>query len=179
MKQLIFGVAMVILCSMFLVFQNDDNTFIREYEKLKYVADEISNSGAIFKDLQEYSEGKLTFNYIEGNKAIDYQLKKLLKLDNSFIPLSGYWRDKIHYKVYYFDNSNMMKVYEDGNLVEQTPFTFNYLFKDKDTEYTKLIVDPTVVVTINAGRPRFRLSFLNDLNRQVIRSSAYEWKGRN
>lgn len=173
------GIALVILCTIFTVFQQDNDRYIEEYEKLKYTADEVASSGAAYKDLIEYSYGKMVFNYAEGNKAVSYQIKALLKLDDSFNPLNTYWRDKISYKVYYYDHSNIAKIYENGSLVEEKSFSFNYLFQDKDTGYTKLIVEPTVIVTINAGKPRFRLTLFDTSNIDAIRSTAYEWKGRN
>jgi hypothetical protein len=49
-----------------------------------------------------------------------------------------------------------------------------FLYIDQKTQYTKLITHPTVVVTIDSGKPRFRLSFLR-LD-DVIRSGSYEHK---
>jgi hypothetical protein len=161
MKPLITGVAIAILFSMFLVFQQDHNRFLRQQEDLKHIADDVAASTAGYCNEDEYSEGRFIFNQAEGNKVLEYQLKSLLHLNDSFVPQDRYWKDKVSYKVYFFDDSNT---------------TYPHIFVDADTGYTKAITQPTVVVTVNAGKPRYRLPFMP--LEDTIRSGAYEWKER-
>lgn len=178
MKPLIVGLAVIILYSMFIVYQQDNNMYIRQLENLKYVADEAAASGALFFDEVEYSEGRKVYKKSESNKAIEFMIKDLLKLDNSFKPLSNsYWSDTIEYDVYYFDDSKTMTQYKNNNLVKIEPFSsYGFMFEDPKAVYIKYIDEPTVIVTINAGKPNFRLSFINTTD--TYRSSGYEYLGR-
>lgn len=177
MKPLIVGLALTILFTSFSIYQLDNNRHIRESEILKYVADECSASGSLYFDKAEFSIGKKVFNDIESLKAIEFIIKKSLHLDDSFNPLPNtYWTETIVFDVYYFDDSLTMRKYTNGVLVEQNSFNYPYLFVDSKTSYTKAISEPTVIVTIDAGKPRYRLLFLTPTN--VIRSSAYEYQGR-
>jgi hypothetical protein len=162
MKSLIVGLALSILFVSFTIYQQDHNSYIRALESLKYVADECSASASLYFDKSEYAEGRMVFNQSEGIKAIEYILKKGLKLDDSLNPLPNtYWTEQVDYKVYFYDDSNS---------------TFPFLFVDPDTSFTKTISEPTVIVTINAGKPRYRLSFITASD--AIRSSSYEYEGR-
>lgn len=177
MKPLLVGLALIILYSMFIVYQQDNNVFIRQLENLKYVADEAAASGALFFDEAEYSEGRKVYNRTEGNKAIAYMIKNLLRLDNTFTPMAdSYWIDTINYDVYYFDDSKIMSKYSNGVLVQEEPFEYGFMFEETKANYIKYIDSPTIIVTINAGKPKFRLSFINPTD--VIRSSGYEYLGR-
>jgi len=162
MKPFIFAMALTILYTTFSIYQHDHNAFIRQQEQLKYVADESSASASLFYDTTEYSEGRKVFNRTEGIKALEDILKRNLKLDDFFIPLPNtYWREKIEYKVYFYDESNT---------------TFPFVFTDPTTSYVKTLTEPTVIITVDAGKPRYRLSFLNPVN--TVRSSAYEYETR-
>lgn len=158
MKTFIFALALVLLFNIFCVYQMDTDTHRQQLERLKFVAEECADSAALYYDLEAYAQGKIIYNEKEGNKAIEYMLKKHLNLNDSFVPVSGYWQDKIEYDVYFIDERN---------------YTFPYEFIDARTGYKMYIFEPTVIVTIEAGRGRMRLPFLS-IN-SSIRSSAYEY----
>lgn len=158
MKTFIVALALVMLFNIFTVFQIDTDTHRRQLERLKFVAEECADSAALYYDEEDFSSGRIVYDQAEGNKAIEYMLKSHLKLDDSFVPTAGYWQDKILYDVYYFDVKNTV---------------FPYTFVDSRTGYSKIIFEPTVIVTIEAGRGRMRLPFL--AIDSSIRSSAYEY----
>lgn len=163
MKSLIVGVCTVLIYCFTIVMISDVKTHERQNEYLKYVCDQTACSAALFYNDADFSDGKKVFNVTEGIKVIEHQMKYLLKLDNSFNPLSDtYWKDNITYKPYFFDDSNT---------------TFPYEFIDPDTGYKKMLNSPTVVVTIFAGRARYRVSLATN-NQVNIRSGCYEWKER-
>lgn len=175
MKQLIISVAIIIIYSQFIIYQHDHNRYLRELLNLKYVADECSASASLYYDDENLRKGLKVYNIIESERSIKELLKKNLILDDSLKPINNnYWQDNIIYYSYYFDDSGMMKVYKNNVLQEQKVFTYNYLFTDPLTGYTKLITEPTVIVTINAGKSRYRLAYINN-NRNSIRSSGYEY----
>ena len=163
MKPFIVGLAIILLYTTLYVFDVDyrDNRYF--LKDLKYVCEEVSISGALFLETEEYKEGRIIFNQSEAIAAIENQMKILLKLDDEFNPLPGsYWTDKITYDVYFLDDSNTI---------------FPTTFVDPDTNYTAAITMPTVVVTINAGDGRSMLSSLNSTT-DNIRSASHTWEGR-
>lgn len=164
MKPLIFGSALIVLFTMFLVFQNDNNTYLRYQEKLKYVAEEASNSAMLFYDEDEFGNGRKIFDLTKGNQIINMLLQSNLKD-----------ADETTCIVYYFDDSGKRRKYENGVLKEEENFLFNFLFTETLTGYQKLITEPTVIVTL-VGKGKFRLSFLADKDIFCIRTSGYEYK---
>jgi len=177
-KIFIITVAVVILYSFTVVFTQDYRQAQRNSYRLKYVCEELSAAGASFFDREEYSEGYTVFNTEEGIKAIKDQMTSLLSVDNSMTPVANsYWSKNMEYKVYFYDDLSICKVYTNGSLEREEAFTYGDSHRDDWTPYNMVISDPTVVVTINAGPGRFRLKFLDPLP-DIIRSASHEWEGR-
>ena len=146
--------------------------------RLKYMCEELSATGASFFDREEYSDGYTIFKTDEGINAIKDQLTNLLSVDSSMTPVANsYWSKNIEYKVYFYDDSGICKVYTNGSPDREEAFNYGDLHKDDWTSYNTVISDPTVVVTIDAGPGRFRLKFLDSLP-DIIRSSSHEWEGK-
>lgn len=176
MKIFIITVAVVILYSFTVVFGQDYRQAQRNSYRLKYVCEELSCTGASFYDRGQYSEGYTVFNTGEGIKAVEDQLPNLLSVDGSLTPASNsYWSKNIKYKVYFYDDSGICKVYTNGNPDREEVFTYGDTHTDDWTSYNTVISDPTVVVTINAGPGRLRLKILDPLP-DIIRSSSHEWE---
>jgi len=177
-KIFIITVAVIILYSFTVVFTQDYRQVQRNSYRLKYVCEELSATGASFYDLEEYSEGYTIFNTGDGNKAIKEQITSLLSVDSGMIPIeNSYWSKNIEYKIYFYDDSGICKIYTNGSLESEEAFTYGDLHEDDWTTYNTVISDPTVAVTINAGPGRFRLRFLDPLP-DIIRSTSHEWKNR-
>jgi hypothetical protein len=178
MKIFIITVAVVIVYSFTMVFAQDYRQAQRNSYRLKYVCEELSATGAAFYDLEDYSEGYTIFNTGEGIKAIKDQLTNLLSVDGSLTPIdNSYWLEPIRYKVYFYDDSGVCKVYSNGSFESEGAFVYGETHKDDWTAYNTVISDPTVVVSINAGQARFRLKFL-DYIPDIIRSSSHKWEVR-
>ena len=142
------------------------------------MCEELSATGASFFDRVEYSDGYTIFNTDEGINAIKDQLTNLLSVESSMTPAANsYWSKNMQYKVYFYDDLGICKVYTNGNPDREEAFTYGDFHKDDWTSYNTVISDPTVVVTINAGPGRFRLKFLDPLP-DIIRSSSHEWEER-
>jgi len=177
-KIFIITVAVVILYSFTVVFTQDYRQAQRNSYRLKYVCEELSAAGASFFDREEYSEGYTIFDTEEGIRAIGDQLTNLLSVDSSMTPVANsYWSKNVEYKVYFYDDSGICRVYTNGSPDREEAFTYGDSHKDDWTSYNIVISDPTVVVTINAGPGRFRLKFLDPLP-DIIRSSSHEWEER-
>ena len=178
MKVFIVTVAVVILYSFTLVFTEDYRQAQRNSYRLKYVCEELSSTGAAFYDQEKFGEGYTVFNTDEGIKAIKDQITKLLSVDSDLTPVANsYWSKNMEYKVYFYDDSGICKVYNNGILEREEPFSYGSEHKDDWTSYNEVISDPTVVVTINAGPSRFRLKILDPIP-DMIRSSSHEWEER-
>lgn len=163
MKVWIFGFICILLLLMYNVFHQDYGLNERHLQDLKVVCEEASVAGALFVDQTEFKDGRIVFNQQESIKAIEAQIQAMLKLSASLSPTSSsYWIDQIKYQAYFFDDSNT---------------TYPHSFTDTDTGYTTLIKQPTVVVTINAGKARYRLPAFKNAN-DNIRSSSHVWEGR-
>jgi len=177
-KIFIITVAVVIVYSFTMVFTQDCRQAQRNSYRLKYVCEELSATGASFYDLKDYSEGYTIFNTEEGIAAIKEQITSLLSVDSGLAPLdNSYWSKQLEYKVYFYDDSEICKVYFNGSFEREEAFTYGSTHEDDWTSYNTVISDPTVVVSINAGPARFRVKFLESLP-DIIRSSSHEWKGR-
>jgi len=178
MKIFIITVAVVIVYSFTMVFAQDYRQAQRNSYRLKYVCEELSATGSAFYDLKDYSEGYTIFNTEDGIKAIKDQLINLLSVDDSLIPVdNSYWLEPIKYKVYFYDDSGVCKVYSNGSFEREEAFMYGNTHKDDWTAYHTVISDPTVVVSVNAGQARFRVKFLDSML-DIIRSSSHEWEGR-
>jgi len=177
-KIFIITVAVVILYSFTVVFTQDYRQAQTNSYRLKYVCEELSCTGASFFDREDYSEGYTIFNTEEGLIAIKDQITNLLSVDGSLTPLdNSYWSKQLEYKVYFYDDSEICKIYSNGNFEREEAFAYNSTHEDDWTAYNTVISDPTVVVTINAGPARFRVKIL-DVIPDIIRSSSHEWEGR-
>ena len=175
MKQLLVGVALIIIALIMLVFQIDNYNCRLQSDFLKYCADEASNSASLLYDENEYKNGKKIFIEEEGIKCIENTIKFYLKTDDSLIPLpNSYWKDKITYTAYFFDDDLECRVYKDGIYINNFNFTYPYLYTDEELNYKKSVGTANVIVTINAGRSTYSLIFLSDPI--IIRSSGYEYE---
>ncbi len=175
MKTLIVGVAIAILYSAFLIFQMDNNLYLIKLEELKAVSNECS-AAALYYDTCEYREGLKVFNREEGNKAIRHLICNNLKLDENFFPKVGsYWTDKVGYNVFYIDDSGFIYEYYNNGYIGRESFAYGSLYTDPIEGYQKVITEPTVIVTIVAGKPKYRLSLLGLQEICAARSSAYEY----
>ena len=178
MKVFIVTVAVIILYSFIVVFSQDYRQAQRVSYRLKYACEELSCTGASFYDQEEYGEGYTIFNTDEGIKAIGEQITNLLSVDSSLAPVeNSYWSKNMEYMVYFYDDSDICKVYKNGNFDREESFSYGQQHKDDWTNYNTVISDPIVVVTINAGPGRFRLKILDPIP-DTIRSSSHEWESR-
>ncbi|GEM_PF-6604124 len=177
MKNLILGIALVLIFSLFSVYQSDSNRLSEHKEALKYAADEAAATAGLFYRQEEYAEGRKVFDDEKANEKLRSVTRKNLKLDEEMKPLEGgYWTDKLHYEVVYFDDSLKKRVYKDGNYISTESFSYGDVFEDVTCGYIKVITEPAVAVMFHAGKPGMRLPFLKDIV-TVSETSLYEYVG--
>lgn len=161
MMKFLIGVLLIFISAWFTAYQDQYNRYERYMLKAKFDAEEVAAAAAQYFMPIEYSEGKYVFNQQEGIKAAEYILKKRLELDNAFKPsLNTYWTDTITYKIEFFDDSNTI---------------YPYLYTHESSYFTEVITNPTVVVTINLGKPRF--STISNPT-EVFRTAAHTFRER-
>lgn len=165
------------LMILFCIYQADMNLLLQKQEFLKYHADEAANTASLHFDEEKYADGLKVFNDSEANAALRDIVKANLKLNDDLSPLDNtYWVDNLSYTAYYYDDSLIKREYRDGMLISETDFSYGEMFTDPKTGHSKLISEPTVIVTLNAGQPRVRLEFLQG-KVTVSQTSAYEYLG--
>lgn len=178
MKILITTLAVMVLYSFTITFTQDYKQAQRNNYRVKYVCEELSATAATFYDREQYSEGYTVFNTEQGINAIKDQITNLLSVDADGNSIdNSYWRDTLHYMVYFYDDSLIKKVYIGREFFGSESFLYPYFHKDYWIKYNTMITSPTVVVTINAGNPVFRLSLFNNLS-NITRSSSHVWEYR-
>jgi hypothetical protein len=161
MKIFLLWISLLLVSFIFLQYVDEYNRAERHLLRLKYVAEEAAAAAAQYQDNLQYSNGRKVFNQVEGIKAAEYVIKESLNLDNNFVPQAGsYWRDKITYRIEFFDDSNT---------------AYPMLYSHPSSRFTLAIGDPTVIVTINAGRPRFSIA---PEPSNLFRTAAHEWLQR-
>ena len=174
MKPLITGIALIIIILIMIIFQTDNYNYRLQSDFLKLCADEASNSALLFYDEDKFRGGQKIFNEAEGIKIIEYVIKSYLKTDGALLPLKeSYWKDRISYTAYFFNDNLICGVYKNGIKINSFSFLYPYLYTDDELLYKKSVAEATVIVTINAGRKKYRLIFLS--GPVTIRSSGYEY----
>lgn len=162
MKPFIIGLALFFVSMVFTIFQQDYNIHQEQTYNVKFTALEAANAASQYIMVDSYKEGKLVFNQIEGTKAAEEIIKSQLKLDENMMPLTGsYWQEQVKYSLEFFDDANAV---------------FPFLYNSKQVPFSLTITNPTVVITIDAGQPRYRVKYSNLSD--VTRIAAQEWKGR-
>lgn len=178
MKIFIITLAVIVLYSFTITFTQDYRQAQRNSYRVKYACEELSATAATFYDREKYSEGYTVFDTDQGIKAIKDQITSLLSVDGSGNPISdSYWTGILHYMVYFFDDSLLMKIYTDGEFTISKSFSYPHFHEDYWIEYNTIITNPTVVVTVNAGNPRFRFNIFNNLP-IIVRSASHVWEDR-
>lgn len=163
MKPFITGMAMFLLSMVFTVYQHDYNLHQEQIYNLKFAAEESAAAAAQYLFDDGYSEGMLVFNQLEGEKAARYILQEQLKLDDNLVPReNSYWQEQIQYTIEFLDDSNTV---------------FPYLYEHSTASLVLTLTEPTVIIAVNTGKPRYRI-FSSLYLPSSIRVAAYELKER-
>ena len=161
MKQFIIAAAILLFGVFVQIYNEDNNTYNRYNQVLKFVAEEAAAAAAQYYSKEDYGEGMIVFDQTEGVKAAEYVIKKNLYLDDSFMPIpNNYFKEKVNYTIEFFDHSSS---------------SFPFLYTHDVIFFTEAIGDPTVVVTIDAGLARHRTLDTTDIP-VLIRAASHEWK---
>ncbi|QSX05475.1 hypothetical protein JYG23_12430 [Sedimentibacter sp. zth1] len=175
MKAFIVGIALIILMTLMLVFQSDNYNCRLETENLKYCCEEASDSASLCYTEIHDKKGYKIYDEQEGIRVIERTIKNYLKTNENLEPIpKSYWTEKINYTAYFFDDDKTCSIYRNGAKIKESVFNYPFLFTDEELQYKKSISSPNVIVTINAGKSKYRLSFIKP--KDIIRSSGYEYE---
>lgn len=132
----------------FLTYQTDMDRYVKGQVFLKALAEECAAGAALYYDAEEYSHGRLVFNYEEGEKYIKYIIDST-RSKSPFLQLG-----KLSYQTEFQDDDLGYKDGEGHNL-----------------SYEKGV--PSLTVTLTYDIPdMFRLPFIEVT--QITRMSRYE-----
>lgn len=182
MKNIILTIAIVLVCAILIVGQNDVTMLQREGYKAKNLTDEMAAAATLTVDLQKYSEGYIVFDYSEGCNLARDILKVTGSYDDNYISTGGYFHDPAEVEIFFFDQSEICKHYVNGEFKPADNFSFHFSDKKKISEYLTsfegedyVIEYPCACVIYHAGRPTIRASFISGLTK-VTKKSIYEYK---
>ncbi len=161
MKSFIIGMALFYVSMIFTIFQQDYNMHQEKLYELKFVAEESAAAASQYLQEQPYAEGKIVFNQIEGIKATEYIIKNQLRLDDNMMPKSNsYWQEQVSYTIHFYDDATT---------------SFPYTYSTNDGTFVLVMTEPMVLISINAGKPRYRLyNHVPD----AIRIAGHGWSDR-
>lgn len=172
MKTYLFGISIIIVMLIMIIFQADNYNCRLETENLKYCSEEAADSAMLYYNTTK--DGYKTYDKKNGIEIIEKTMQNYLKLDNDMLPINkSYWRKKVNYMVYFFDDDMKCSVYKNGVKVNEFTFNYPYLFTDEMLGYKKCISNSTIIVTINVGPGNYRLNFISP--KDIIRSSGYTY----
>lgn len=163
MKVFLIALAITLVCTGFIVFQQDYNIHQMQLERMKFVAEEAAAAAAQYYYLNQYADGVIAFNRPECVKAAEYVIKKNLDLQDDFNPAPNtYWPERVTYTIQYFDDTNTV---------------YPYVYTHPTMGFVQTIIAPTVIITLNCGRARYRVPYIT-LVPPSVRAAAHEWKDR-
>ncbi len=153
MGQYLYGLVLTLFFLVVYVVFQETQLYQEQYLRAKNLTEEAVSAAAQYPILNDYGDGYYNFNQAEGNKALEYFLKKNFNLDGNFEPLvkgKGYWQDKISYEVTYID-------YGTPNY---TSFPNTYSFTHFGNTSDMILSGPSVILTIDLGLAPQRISRL-------------------
>lgn len=199
MKNIIMGIAMIMLCSIFLVFQVDINLYQRQAEFVHIVAEEAAATAAleivwgddtVDTSAQNFANGFIKFIPDDAGAAGTNIVVKNLQLDGGFKSASTYFEDAMTVQLYVFSQDGTYSKFINGvKIKDGAPYTKGDNFSNYcDSPYKEMVaaltgirvIDltyPSAICIIDAGQPKFRDSLgVGDLAQNIVKIGFYEYK---
>ena len=199
MKNLIMGIAITILCSIFLIFQTDINIYQRQMEFVHTVAEEAAATAALelvwgdecaSQDTHNYANGFIKFRSDDAAKQGLEVVKKNLRLGENLLSTNSYFSENMTIMIYTFSQDGTYCKYVNGvkqinSQIYTKGVNFSTLcdgiYAERLARYPasqQIIINyPSTVCLIDAGKPRFKDSLgLDDLTENIVKVGHYEYK---
>ena len=160
--------------AMFLDMDIDSHELHRKH--LKGVSEEVAASAAQYFVLSAYGDGFYNFKQSEGDKAANYTLQSSMQLNTENVPLQGaYWQDKTKVELTYIDyDTSSLYLADDASSSE--PFPNRYTFSHFGETHTVTLYGPSVIASINAGKPNYAMSLLKSEAGDVVEHGIHTFK---
>lgn len=176
MKTFIIGLALTLVLSTAMIFKMDNDEFQLTQERYKTIANNAADAASLYYNKEQFSNGIKVFNKTSGNQAAkDVILKGLSLNDERKGGITKYALGKHDYYIYFFDETGVLSKYKNGIFLSSEDIVFPFTFEESLTGYKTQVTEPTVLITIVAGKFDFRESFIHD--QELIRTSGYEYVG--
>lgn len=179
MKEMLVGFAMIFVIMMTLTMNYELNLHQQERVHLKASAEEAAASASQYFMRDAYGDGFYNFNSLQGTLALEHSLQKSLRLDENMKPTTNsYWKNsaEVQYNVTFIDYSNYMS-YLKTPLPDSKPFPNIYTFTHFGKTYPPItLFGPSVIISVNAGKPNYTLGFLNDNASDVIEHGIHTFE---
>ena len=196
MKNFIMGIAMIMICSIFIVYQNDINHMQREQQYIKQLAEEAAATSALYIEEGDndslttfnYANGWIKFQPNAGKKGFDIT-KNNLKLDDELKSEKAYYKNAFNITIYTFSCDKTYQKSVNGINTETGSFEVgDNISKFVDSNYSSILDKeplsrqihinyPTTICIIDAGKPNFRESLNLDLgDSRICKIGIYEYK---
>lgn len=171
MKNMIICVAIVLLMSTFLVFQQDINAMQRQGIVLEEIANEVANAASLDYDDEIYAEGLVSYDKtVCVNKGMEVFASDL-DVDLSTMTSSQKYYDgkSIDVYIYFFEQDLKYYGYKNGTRITADNLTYvqgdnarNYI-SNLPKNFEEELLFPCVICVIDTGHPRFSFDFLETL----------------
>lgn len=176
MKTFIIGVALTILLSTVMIFKIDNDEYQLTQDRYKTIANNAADAASLYYNKGQFSNGMKVFDKNSGNQATKDIIFKGLNLDSERKGgITQYALGRHDYYIYFFDETGVLSKYKNESFLSSEDIVFPYTFEEALTGYKTQVTEPTVLITIDAGKFDFRESFIHD--QELIRTSGYEYVG--
>jgi len=156
-----------------MVFTMDNDEYLMTQERYKVIVNDAADAAALYYDKESFADGIKVFNKASGNAAALDVIKSGLNLNDDLRGGISFLLQNPHdYYLYYFDGNGTYSKYKNGSLIETSSISYPCVFREDLTGYEKMVEEPTVIATIDAGYFHFREIFITDP--RLIRTSGYE-----
>lgn len=184
MKNLIIGIALMLLLVFFLSFQTDMNMVLRNGIVLTQIANDTARAAALNIHDVAYGDGFIAFDHPEGIQDATDVVMSDLQMDNTYMSQLKFYKDRqIDVYMYFFDQWDYRPYYteyKNGVLISTNrPYTRGEMASTYISTLPRgndMALDyPCVICVIDTGHPPFSIAGLSELA-VVKKMGLYEYQ---
>lgn len=202
MKNLIMGIAIMLLATTFLVYQDDVNLMQLKQAEVYEAAQEAANAAALELNWGTDSDDDTDLDYSNGFIAFDDPYAgewgticaqyNLGIYDEKPVGFKEYFKEPPTIIMYTFSQDLSYTKYVDGevsdtgyyqpgdNICDYVESPYSEMLANQPEPYQVTINHPSTVCIIDAGHPKYRLdamqNFIHEADIRICRMGMYEYK---
>lgn len=174
MKHYIIGVGLIIVLVFSFLFTVDTNTLYDQKVLANDIAEDCANSGATFYNNNAFFYGTMEFNDASVCDVTWEIISHEYSLDETRKSSAAYYRDQFDYDIAIFDDSMTARYYHNGVSTGSEPFEYyNKKYTDIKGRVHRINY-PSIIVSIDGGRAKFKADLFDDLGVQIKGVGVYE-----